>query len=134
MTPGHGYLEALAADNVTVRSDPIRRFTAEGIEMKDGTVLAFDAIICATGFDTSYRPSFPVIGSDGNDLREIWKEDPRSYLSVAVNGFPNYFSLCRSVCIKGMEVDFDCSDYRSEFSTCEWFTDRMPGKEHLLYF
>ncbi|KAH8816619.1 hypothetical protein F5884DRAFT_873328 [Xylogone sp. PMI_703] len=91
MTPGHGYLEALAADNVTVKSDPIRRFTSSGIEMVDGKILEFDSIVCATGFDNSYRPSFPVIGFDGKDLREVWREEPRSYLSVSVNGFPNYF-------------------------------------------
>lgn len=92
MTPGHGYLEALAADNVVVRTDPILRMTAGGIEMVDGTHFGLDAIICATGFDNSYRPSFPVIGEGGKDLREEWREEPRSYLSVAATGFPNYFS------------------------------------------
>ncbi len=63
--------------------------------MEDGTQFNFDAILCATGFDTSYRPSFPLIGEDGTDLRDKWKDEPRSYLSVAVDGFPNYFSMLR---------------------------------------
>ncbi|CAG9977251.1 unnamed protein product [Clonostachys byssicola] len=91
MTPGHGYLEALAAPNATVRGDPISHVTPGGIQMKDGTHFEFDAIICASGFDTSYRPSFPVIGESGVDLRDQWKDEPRSYLSVAVDGYPNYF-------------------------------------------
>lgn len=92
MTPGHGYLEALAASNVTVRGDPIAHITRNGIQMADGTHLALDVIICATGFDTSYRPSFSLVGKNGRDLREYWADEPRSYLSVAVDGYPNYFS------------------------------------------
>ncbi|KAM6479934.1 FAD/NAD(P)-binding domain-containing protein [Trichoderma sp. SZMC 28011] len=90
MTPGFGYLEALASDNATVRSDPISCITPSGIKMADGTEFALDAIICATGFDNSYRPAFPVIGENGKDLREEWRDEPRSYLSVAVADYPNY--------------------------------------------
>ena len=28
----------------------------------------------------------------GTDLRNEWKDEPRSYLSIAARGFPNYFS------------------------------------------
>ncbi|KAL7931665.1 hypothetical protein V8C35DRAFT_329341 [Trichoderma chlorosporum] len=93
VTPGYGYLEALASDNVTVRSDEIKRITPTGIQMTDGTHLALDAIICATGFDNSFRPSFSLIGENGVDLRDEWREEPRSYLSVAAAGYPNYFMI-----------------------------------------
>jgi len=59
--------------------------------MSDGSIVAVDALICATGFDTSYRPSFPTIGLK-EDLRELWEEEPKSYLSIAAPGLPNYFS------------------------------------------
>ncbi|KKP02329.1 hypothetical protein THAR02_05579 [Trichoderma harzianum] len=95
LTPGHGYLEALAKDNVVVRSDEIRRITPTGVQMVDGTNLALDAIICATGFDNSFRSSFALIGENGVDLRDEWREEPRSYLSVAAAGFPNYFMATR---------------------------------------
>jgi cation diffusion facilitator CzcD-associated flavoprotein CzcO len=107
MTPGDGYLEALSAENVTVRNDQILKITPEGIEMTDGTIFSVDAIICATGFDTSYRPAFPVIGNSGKDLRDEWAVEPRSYLSVAVNGFPNYFSkqaIPPCCCILGLDI------------------------------
>jgi cation diffusion facilitator CzcD-associated flavoprotein CzcO len=48
-------------------------------------------MICATGFDTSFRPRFSIIGRGGKDLREEWVDEPRSYLSIAAHGFPNYF-------------------------------------------
>ncbi|KIW94684.1 uncharacterized protein Z519_04661 [Cladophialophora bantiana CBS 173.52] len=91
ITPGHGYLEALVQDNVDVRTDEILKITKTGIDMIDGSHIECDAIVCATGFDTSFRPFFPVVGPAGVDLRDVWAEEPRSYLSVAAAGFPNYF-------------------------------------------
>jgi cation diffusion facilitator CzcD-associated flavoprotein CzcO len=74
-----------------VETGNILKFTTGGIEMENGTNHKVDAIICATGFDTSFRPPFPLIGYSGKDLREVWKDEPRSYLSLAAAGFPNYF-------------------------------------------
>jgi hypothetical protein len=48
--------------------------------------------VCATGFDVSQRPAFPVIGREGLDLRDFWENMPINYLSVTAPGFPNYFS------------------------------------------
>ena len=55
-----------------------------------GKEYAVDVIICATGFDTSYLPRFPVIGSNGQSMAEVWKDEPTSYLGLAAPGFPNY--------------------------------------------
>ncbi|RDW76107.1 hypothetical protein BP5796_06928 [Coleophoma crateriformis] len=93
VTPGTGYLEALAAENVTVQLDQISEIYEEGIKMEDGTLIKVDSIVCATGFDSSYKPAFPVIGLEGKDLREEWKDEPRSYLSIAAANFPNYFII-----------------------------------------
>lgn len=93
MTPAPGYLEALQKDNVEVVTGDIRRFVADGIEMNSGEVLKVDAIICATGFDISFRPRFPLVGREGN-LQNLWDEDtPKSYMSCAVAGMPNYFTF-----------------------------------------
>ena len=70
----------------------MRRFVPEGIELESRQVLKVDAIICATGFDLSFRPRFPIIGRDGN-LQDIWaSETPKAYMSCAGTGLPNYFS------------------------------------------
>lgn len=92
MTPAPGYLEALRKDNVEVVVGDIRRFVADGIEMASGEVLKVDTIICATGFDISFRPRFPLVGREGN-LQDRWSEEtPKAYMSCAVAGMPNYFS------------------------------------------
>ncbi|KAH7070775.1 hypothetical protein BKA63DRAFT_579477 [Paraphoma chrysanthemicola] len=92
LTPGVGYLEALVEDNVTVIGEGIKKFTANSIVTQSGLAIKVDAVIYATGFDTSYRPPFNVRGKHGNELRDVWADKPRSYLAVAVSGFPNYFT------------------------------------------
>jgi cation diffusion facilitator CzcD-associated flavoprotein CzcO len=78
-----------------------------GIETTDG-FRELDVIVCATGtlrfwphlvhmqtkytgFDTSFQLGFPIIGRGGVQLSEKYKPHPKTYLSVAVDGFPNWF-------------------------------------------
>ncbi|KAI8972557.1 FAD/NAD-P-binding domain-containing protein [Trametes punicea] len=91
LTPGPGYLEALCEDNCDLVSTPIKRVTATGVELTDGQRHDLDVLICATGYDTSYQLPFKVIGRNGLDINERWKPHAVSYLSVAVDGFPNMF-------------------------------------------
>jgi len=92
MTPGHSYLQALTKPNVEVKTGGVRRFVPEGLELGSGEILKVDAIVCATGFDTSFCPRFPIVGRNGN-LQDRWKKEiPKSYMSCAVSGMPNYFS------------------------------------------
>lgn len=90
-TPGPGYLEAFTQPNVSLVTEPISHITPTGIVTKDGTNHDFDVIVCATGFDVSHRPPFPLLGLNGADLADQWKEEPLSYLSVAAPNFPNLF-------------------------------------------
>ncbi|KAF9631097.1 putative flavin-binding monooxygenase protein [Lasiodiplodia theobromae] len=89
-TPGNGYLEALCEDNVTVVSQSIHEITEKGIKTADGVEHEFDIIVCATGFDVSWRPKYPTIGRGGRSLSEEWKDIPNTYLSISVPHFPNY--------------------------------------------
>jgi cation diffusion facilitator CzcD-associated flavoprotein CzcO len=90
LNPGERYLEALQRSNVEPVFDPIESVTSDGIRDGNGTLRPVDVIVAATGFDTSFRPRFPIVGLDGRDLREVWKDDPASYCGLAVSGFPNY--------------------------------------------
>ncbi|PYH44765.1 uncharacterized protein BP01DRAFT_374459 [Aspergillus saccharolyticus JOP 1030-1] len=89
----NGFLEALASEKTTVFTSPIKEITSWGfIDSVTGVEYEVDVIICATGFDTFYRPRFPIIGLDGVNLADKWSDTPTSYLAVAVDGFPNYFT------------------------------------------
>ena len=49
------------------------------------------AVVCATGFDVSHQPQYPVIGRNGVSLGEKWADEPESYISLACPDMPNYF-------------------------------------------
>ncbi|KAG5205829.1 Sterigmatocystin biosynthesis monooxygenase StcW [Trichophyton interdigitale] len=93
MTPADPFMAAIQQNNVDVHFTAVTEFTADGLIGEDGTERRADTIICATGFDTSYRPKFPLVGQGGVDLREKWKTHPESYLGLAVPGFPNMISF-----------------------------------------
>ncbi|KAK7894332.1 hypothetical protein LTR67_006093 [Exophiala xenobiotica] len=90
-TPGNGYLEALVQDNVTAYTEEIREITPNGFIDDKGEEQVVDIIICATGFDVSFIPRFPVT-ANGKDLRQVWEKDPVAYFSIMIPDFPNYFT------------------------------------------
>ncbi|KAF5988509.1 sterigmatocystin biosynthesis monooxygenase stcW [Fusarium coicis] len=91
-TPGNGYLEALCSENCEVVWGGIDSFTSTGLRTSDGRETEVDTIICATGFDLSCAPRFPVLGRNGANLQERWGKNPESYLSVTATDMPNYFT------------------------------------------
>ncbi|KAJ2893258.1 hypothetical protein MKZ38_008853 [Zalerion maritima] len=91
ITPGPGYLEALAEDNVSFVSDSIQEVTEEGLITSDGTLHKIDALICATGYDTSFAHRFPIYGVRGQELGSQWEDYPDTYISLCTRGMPNFF-------------------------------------------
>lgn len=90
LTPGEGYLESFLLDNVDLTQSRILGITPTGVRTEEKEY-EFDVIVCATGFDVSNIPHFPVTGRQGMTLAEKWREEPESYLSVGCPDFPNYF-------------------------------------------
>lgn len=91
LTPGEGYLEAFLLPHVKLEQTPIKQITATGIQTETGQHHELDVIVCATGFDVSHVPHYPVTGRHGVTLAEQWKDEPESYLSLACPHMPNYF-------------------------------------------
>ncbi|KAJ9497968.1 hypothetical protein H2202_006571 [Exophiala xenobiotica] len=91
LTPGVGYLEALTQDNVDFINTPIEKVTKNSVLTSDGKEYQIDAIACATGFDTSFMPAFPIVGRDGARISDIWSHHASAYMSHSVPNFPNYF-------------------------------------------
>jgi cation diffusion facilitator CzcD-associated flavoprotein CzcO len=95
LTPAVGYLESLSAENIRVVTDTITEVGEHTIKTSTGEEIEIDVLICATGFDVSFCPRFPIIGREGN-LQDLWKDSlPKAYMSSSVPGFPNYFSKPR---------------------------------------
>ncbi|KAI1181161.1 flavin-binding monooxygenase [Nemania sp. FL0916] len=92
-TPGPGYLEALGESNVDFITDGIEKVTPSGVQLASGRDVSVDVLVCATGFQTSKAPPFPIIGRGGLTLAERYTPFPEAYLSVVVDPFPNYFMM-----------------------------------------
>jgi cation diffusion facilitator CzcD-associated flavoprotein CzcO len=93
MIPGPGYLQALVQDNVTFYSDEMESVNATGVKLKNGKQIDLDIIIYATGFNTAGIPSFEVTGKEGLTLEKKFSPRAQSYLSIAIDDFPNYFMM-----------------------------------------
>ncbi|KAH6854618.1 hypothetical protein B0I37DRAFT_349914 [Chaetomium sp. MPI-CAGE-AT-0009] len=93
LTPGKGFLEALLEPNVNVVSDAITEITPSGITTTNTTTHPLDTLICATGYTVARAPPFPIHGRRSLPLSTRWHARPESYLSLAVDGFPNLFML-----------------------------------------
>ncbi|KAI9694950.1 MAG: hypothetical protein M1822_000567 [Bathelium mastoideum] len=93
MTPGGPYMKAVQEPNVHVNFTGAAELTEHGVIGEDGIERPVDAVVCATGFDTSFRPPFPVIGKDGIDLSEQWKDIPDAYFGLAAPNMPNWFTF-----------------------------------------
>ncbi|KAF5356247.1 hypothetical protein D9756_003714 [Leucocoprinus leucothites] len=93
LTPGPGYLEALCQDNCDFVSAPIKQILPNGIQTIDGKIEELDVIVCATGYDTSGKSGFPIIGRNGLDLADKYTPHPVTYLGLTAEGFPNFFHV-----------------------------------------
>jgi cation diffusion facilitator CzcD-associated flavoprotein CzcO len=88
------YYSSLERDNVEVVTAPIERVTPDSIVTSDGAARAVDAIILATGFEsTSFLAPIEIEGLGGRRLDKLWSQGAEAYLGISVAGFPNFFML-----------------------------------------
>jgi len=79
---------------VDLRATPIEEITPAGIKTAAGEH-ELDVIVYATGFDALTGPLFAlgIRGRGGQALADAWAEGPRTYLGLAVPGFPNLLTI-----------------------------------------
>lgn len=92
-----GYYETYNQPTVTlvdVRSDPIQRIMATGIETGAASY-DLDMIILATGFDSGSGAlmRIDITGRGGITIQQKWADGPDTYLGLMLHGFPNMFSI-----------------------------------------
>ncbi len=91
------YFETYNRENVKLidlNSNPINSITENGILTNDKE-FKFDSIIFATGFDamTGALQAIDITGKNGKKLKQVWKDGPKSFLGILINGFPNLFTI-----------------------------------------
>jgi cation diffusion facilitator CzcD-associated flavoprotein CzcO len=92
-----GYYQTFNKDNVVLvdlRTTPLVEITENGLRTSDREY-EFDTIVFATGFDamTGALTRIDIRGVNGVSLAAKWSAGPRSYLGLAVAGFPNLFTV-----------------------------------------
>ena len=91
------YFETYNRDNVLLidlNETPIETLVPEGIKTSD-KVFELDVVVFATGFDalTGALTSIDISGRQCRKLADKWSDGPRSFLGLAVEGFPNLFTI-----------------------------------------
>ena len=89
------YFETYNRDNVRLidlRREPLEKLTPRGVRTASAEY-EVDCIVFAIGFDamTGALIDIDIRGAEGRGLREHWSAGPRTYLGIAVAGFPNMF-------------------------------------------
>src|SRR5215469_8227520 len=79
---------------VDLRKTPLVEFTEAGLRTS-AAEYEFDAIVFATGFDamTGALAAIDIRNGNGVTLSSQWTAGPRTYLGVAMAGFPNLFTI-----------------------------------------
>ncbi|QRO00132.1 NAD(P)/FAD-dependent oxidoreductase [Archangium violaceum] len=91
------YYETFNRDNVTlvdVKTSPIEELTPKGLRTRSAEY-ALDIIVFATGFDamTGALLNIDIRGRGNATLKQKWADGPRTYLGLAIAGFPNLFTI-----------------------------------------
>jgi cyclohexanone monooxygenase len=91
------YYETYNRPNVTLvdlRKDPLVSIESQGVRTQAG-LHQVDMLIYATGFDamTGALLAVDIRNDAGHTLRQAWADGPKTYLGLAVAGFPNLFMV-----------------------------------------
>ncbi|KAI8147575.1 hypothetical protein BJV82DRAFT_596084 [Fennellomyces sp. T-0311] len=89
------YLEALAESNVTVIPSGVSSISGRTLTDKDGNETEVDILVLATGYDVlGFTGNLGIYGRNKVLLDEKWRKNfPKTYKTVTVHGFPNFFIL-----------------------------------------
>ena len=92
------YYDTFNRENVeliNLKKNPINCINRRGIEIEGIGKINLDMIILATGFDamTGALNNINIIGKNNITLKDKWINGPETYLGLAMNGFPNFFTI-----------------------------------------
>lgn len=123
------FYPTLEKENVDLVTDAIERVEARGIVTKDGRLHELDVLVLATGFRAHAWGVDPIVGVDGRSIQEAWAQGPRTYRSVTMPGFPNFFMLVGPNSPIGNISVIDVSETQTEYIlACIRRIEREEGK------
>jgi cation diffusion facilitator CzcD-associated flavoprotein CzcO len=88
------FYRAIQRPDAVLVDTGIDHICPEGVVTSDGRLHELDVLVLATGFHAhAYMRPMRVVGEQGVTLEQAWQNGPHAYLTVAVTGFPNMFTL-----------------------------------------
>jgi cation diffusion facilitator CzcD-associated flavoprotein CzcO len=87
------FYPTLAKPHVELETAAIDHIDPGGVVTQDGRLHELDVLVLATGFRAHDWGIDNVVGIDGMTIKEAWEQGPRTYRSITMPGFPNYFML-----------------------------------------
>jgi cation diffusion facilitator CzcD-associated flavoprotein CzcO len=88
------FYPAIQRSNAEFVTDGIREVREHSIITQNGTERPVDVLIYGTGFRaTEPLHDTHIVGRNGLEIHDAWKERISAYLGMAVSGFPNFFIL-----------------------------------------
>ena len=85
---------ALDRDRVDVVTQRVTAIEQTGVRTDDGTLHEADVLIWGTGFAaTDFLRTIRVVGRDGVELHDVWRDGASAYLGLGMPGFPNLFCI-----------------------------------------
>jgi cation diffusion facilitator CzcD-associated flavoprotein CzcO len=88
------YYPALSRANVKLETNRIMRVEADCVVTRDNVRHPVDCIIFGTGFTPAEAfARGTIIGRDGVDIADAWRDGAHAYLGTTLNGYPNFFMI-----------------------------------------
>lgn len=88
------YYEMIQRPNARLIREGIVEVVPEGVLTDDGKRHDLDLLVLATGYDANaFTRRLGLVGRDGVTVDELWKDGYRTYESVSLDHFPNFFML-----------------------------------------
>jgi cation diffusion facilitator CzcD-associated flavoprotein CzcO len=88
------FYPTMTRPNVDLVTERIAEVRERSIVTQDGAERPVDVLIYGTGFRvTEPMIGIRLVGRDGVEIHEAWRERMSAFLGVTVSGFPNFFIL-----------------------------------------
>jgi cation diffusion facilitator CzcD-associated flavoprotein CzcO len=123
------FYTTLQKEHVDLVTEGIDYIEPRGVVTEDGQLHELDVLVLATGFRAHDWGIDDVVGVDGLSLKDAWERGPRTYRSVTMPGFPNFFMLVGPNSPIGNISIIDVSETQTRYILdCIQRLDREHGK------
>ena len=110
------FYPALRRKHVDLVTEGIEKIEPNGVVTNDGKLHELDVLVLSTGFNSmAYMRPMKLIGRNGVDIEDQWKDSLQAYRSLFIPNFPNFFLALGPNSPVGNVSAIDMSDVQSDY-------------------